>query len=237
MRTSFLLVVVFVGALLHAAAVGAQQDRTRPPASVGVAVPAFAVDAVPQAVGPRWQHRLLTAVGGAALGAGVGFFASQVARGDWDDGPGQPQINRTRWAAIGGSLGLAVGYSFPLTGRGSPGGAGGIPSHLIITAEEMREIVAVDAYEAVEVLRPQWLVVRPRNVWGRLPETELPVGGSLTESLPVYLDDFRLGGIAELRGLSTQRIESIRFISAAVATARWGIGNDFGAIQVVTRGF
>ncbi|MEJ2205585.1 MAG: hypothetical protein P8170_15915 [Gemmatimonadota bacterium] len=236
MRFLSFVFALLLGALIQAGPAGAQQERAPLPVPVGVSAPAFSMDAIPQ-IGPTWRHRLLTAMGGAALGAGIGFFASQLARGDWDDGPGQPQIDRTSWAAVGGSVGLAAGFSFPLVGRGPPVEGRTIPPHLIITAEEMREIVAVDAYEAVEVLRPQWLVVRPRNVWSRLPDTELPVGGSISESLPVYLDDFRLGGIEELRGLSTQRIESIRFISAAMATAQWGIENDFGAIQVVTRGF
>jgi hypothetical protein len=227
MRASFLVLVAFVTALLHPAPVGAQQDQTRPPASVGAAVPAFSLGSVPQAAGPTWRHRLLTAVGGAALGAGVGFFASQIARGDWDDGPGQPQINRASWAAVGGSLGLAAGLSFPLVGRGPPEMGGSIPPHLIITAEEMEEIVAMDAYEAVEILRPQWLVLRPASV----------IGEPAQQTLPVYLDDFRLGDADDLRGLSVQRIESIRLVSAAIATARWGVGNSRGAIQVVTRGF
>lgn len=227
MRTSFLVLVVFVGALLHAAPVGAQQNRTLPPVSVGTAVPAFQVDLAPQAPGPHWHHRVLSAVGGAALGAGIGFFASQVARGDWDDGPGQPQINRTSWAAVGGSVGFAVGLSFPVVGRGLPEVGASVPPHLIITADEMEEIVAMDAYEAVEVLRPQWLVLRPSSVIGEPPQ----------QTLPVYLDDFRLGDVDDLRGLSVQRIQSIRLISATIATARWGVGNSRGAIQVVTRGF
>ena len=42
--------------------------------------------------GPRgasWHARLFSALGGAALGAGVGYFSSQVFRGDWDEEPGR----------------------------------------------------------------------------------------------------------------------------------------------------
>ena len=79
----------------------------------------------------------------------------------------------------------------------------------------------------MEVLRPRWLVLRPSSVIGEPPQ----------QTLPVYLDDFRLGDVDDLRGLSVQRIQSIRLISATIATARWGVGNSRGAIQVVTRGF
>jgi hypothetical protein len=119
-----------------------------------------------------------------------------------------------------------VGFSFPLTGRGPAPSVRPTPSHLVITAEEIREVVAMDAYEAVEVLRPQWLVLRPANI----------IGEPAQQALPVYLDDFRLGDTDDLRGLSVHRIESIRFIGAASATARWGVGNSRGVIQVVTRG-
>lgn len=177
---------------------------------------------------PMWPNRVLTALAGGMLGAGLGFFASQVVRGDWDDGPGQPSINRRLWAAVGGGAGLAVGMSFPLRS----------PAHLrppvhvlpprgsVITAEEIREVLAMDAYEAVRLLRPQWLVPRPPNIFGQHP----------SEVMAVYLDDFHLGGVEELKGLNALDIELIRFVRTAEATTRWGPGNPYGAIQVVTRG-
>jgi hypothetical protein len=235
MRASILSSVLLFCALLPAVPADAQVTRTPDLRPIGVSVPAFQLGDVPTA--PTWQHRVLTAVGSAALGAGIGYFASQLSRGDWDDGPGQPQVNRPAWAAVGGSIGLAVGYSFPVFGRGTAPGVRSIPAHQIITAEEIEEVVAVDAYEAVDLLRPQWLVRRPGRVLGNsLPQTRTPVGGTLTEGFPVYLDDFRLGGVDQLRGLGVHRIESIQFVPAAVATTRWGVGNSYGAIQVVTKG-
>ena len=176
---------------------------------------------------PRWHHRVLTAVAGAALGAGIGYFGSQLSRGDWDDGPGQPQVNRPAWAMVGGSVGFAAGYSFPVFGKAPPPGREfPTSSRMVITAQEIEDAVAVDAYDAVRVLRPEWLIPRNTDILGRFPQA----------TLPVYLDDFRLGDADDLRGLAADRIESIRFISAAAAIARWGVGNNYGVIQVVTRG-
>jgi len=176
---------------------------------------------------PMWPNRILTALAGGVIGAGLGFFASQVVRGDWDEGPDQSSIHRPLWAAAAGAAGFAAGMSFPLSWRAhspSPGPALA-PHGAVITAEEIHDVYAMDAYEAVRLLRPQWLVPRPPNIIGQNP----------SEVLAVYLDDSRLGGIEQLRGLNTFDIGSIRFVGTAEATTRWGVGNPYGAIQVVTR--
>jgi hypothetical protein len=48
--------------------------------------PTIDPDALPT---PTWKSRLLTGVAGGALGYGVGFLASLVARGDWNAGEGK----------------------------------------------------------------------------------------------------------------------------------------------------
>jgi len=239
MRASALLSALLLGSLTLATSVEAQRARPQPVPVGGFVVPELQLEATAQEA-PSLERRVLTALASTALGAGIGFFASQLARGDWDDGPGQPQINRTGWAAIGGSVGFAVGLSFPIGGggdpmRGSLMGEGPLPSHLVITAEQMEELVAQDAYEAVSILRPEWLVLRPARALAAGLPGDHPAGGTLTESRPVYLDDFRLGDVDDLRGLSVQQIAAIRLVSASVATARWGPGNSNGVIQVLTR--
>ncbi|MCH7565396.1 MAG: hypothetical protein IH968_16405 [Gemmatimonadetes bacterium] len=180
-------------------------------------------------VAPGRLDRILTSLASTAVGAGLGFFASQVVRGDWSDGPGQPQMNRTAWAAVGGALGLAVGFTYPLGGR-----ARAHPptfpvltrfDRSVVTLREIQDAVALNAYQAVRRLRPEWLVPRPPNTFRR--------GARAT--VTVYLDDFRLGGPETLRGLNAEMIGSIRFVSAGTATARWGPGNSLGVIQVVMR--
>ncbi len=108
------------------------------------------------------RARLLTGTGAAVLGAGLGFFASQVARGDWEDGPGGHPIDRPLWAAIGGGVGFAVGFRFPLARMGV--GAerrDALPTgRSRLGAKEILDAKVVNAYEAVRLLRPEWFVLR-----------------------------------------------------------------------------
>jgi hypothetical protein len=162
------------------------------------------------------------------LGAGVGYFASQLARGDWSEGPGQREMNRSLWAAVGGSVGLTLGFSFPILGRGASSMPVAAPTHRrsILTGEEIREQVVPNVYEAVRLLRPEWLVeAAGPDVIGR-PETGRKVA---------YLDDARLGELDQLRDIHPGSVERVQFVPAAAATARWGVGHNYGVIQVVTR--
>ena len=173
------------------------------------------------------HHRVFSALGSAALGAGIGFFASQLIRSDWQDGPGQRQLNRPLWAVVGGSLGFTLGFSFPLSpgigsvARAAPPLSGG---RVAITHEELARATVSDAYELVLLLRPHWLIERPSDT----------IRGTSGGTIRVYLDDFLLGGANQLRQINAQTIETIRFVSASVATTRWGVGHSYGAIQVVT---
>lgn len=176
---------------------------------------------------PTWKHRLLTGLGSAALGAGVAFFASQINQSDWEEVPGLREANRDLWAALGGGMGFAVGFSFPLSG--------GAPDRGLMTRPEGRSVISFyeisqasvdNAYDIVRLLRPEWLNTRPND---ELYETRY-------ESTTVYLDDFRYGDIASLQTVHVSTIESIRFVSAAMATARWGPGNAMGVIQIITIG-
>lgn len=175
---------------------------------------------------PTWRHRVLTALGGAVLGAGIGFFASQVARGDWDEGPRQGTINRPAWAAVGGSLGFAAGFSFPLTEFGVPGGGSGrSPSgRQVILAEEIHEAVITNALEAVRTLRPEWLVQRGQESFN----------DPTSDAIRFYMDGVPIGAIESLRSVSADMIVEIRFFDATRATARFGTGHTHGAIEVIT---
>jgi hypothetical protein len=95
----------------------------------------------------------------------------------------------------------------------------------VITAEQIAETSATDAYEAVQRLRPEFLRGRgPTSV--RDPNPTLPV---------VFLDNTRLGGLQQLRNIPVQIIETIEYLSASDATTRWGTGYTGGAIEVRTR--
>ena len=179
----------------------------------------------PGTTAPTWKDRLLTGLGAAALGAGAGYFASQIHESDWAEIPGRREANRHLWAALGGGAGFAVGFSFPLGGR-SPARdplrtiTGG---RSVITPEEVREASVDNAFDVVRLLRPEWLNTRPPERFG---ETE-------AKGSTVYLDDFRYGDIDTLHSIHVSTISSIRFVPAPEATARWGPGNVMGVIQVI----
>lgn len=179
---------------------------------------------------PGWRNRVLTALGGALIGMGVGYFASQVALSDWSEGPGKHEIRRPLWAVVGGGLGFALGFSFPLSGEGGTPGIGTLGGvgndRSFITADQIREISATDALEAVQALRPEWLIQRGQEDFYD-PEAD---------NIRVYLDEIDIGGIQALTGVSSLTIASIRFIDAAHATARWGTGHTQGVIQVIQLG-
>ncbi len=187
--------------------------------------------------GPSWTSRFWNALGGAALGAGVGYFASQLASGDWDDG----EINQHRqdWAVVGGSIGLATGFSFPFFGRGASFRPTISSSpRTLITAQEVRDAAANTAYEVVRLLRPNWLNTGSRGMIADITcRASDPVCEPIqVDEMKVYLDGHRLGGGSTLMEINAKNIESIRFFNPAQAVARWGAGNGQGAILVNTIG-
>lgn len=171
-----------------------------------------------------WHGRILTALSGAALGAGVGFFASQVVRGDWDE----RGVDRPAWAAVGGSLGFAIGFSFPVAGRAQrPDVSRTLPrGRFVIGADELERTGVKTAAEAVQLLRPEWLRERGTHILGEGPN----------ETIQVYLDDVRLGGLRFLSDVGASTIRSIHLFDAAAATLRWGAGHSHGVILIIAEG-
>jgi hypothetical protein len=230
MRVPPVLAVLAALAPLTAGDVAAQAAAQRGPSPA-----AFLAPNLPAAFLTRpdatsalsWKHRLLTGLGSAALGAGMAFFASQINQSDWEEIPGQREVNRNLWAALGGGMGFAVGFSFPLTGSAPDRGMITRPEgRSVISFYEISQASVDNAYDIVRLLRPEWLNTRPPD---ELYETRF-------ESTTVYLDDFRYGDITSLHTVHVSTIEEIRFVSAAMATARWGPGNTMGVIQIITIG-
>lgn len=93
----------------------------------------------------------------------------------------------------------------------------------LITAEEIRETNAADAYDAVSRLRANWL--RKRGV------SSINREGTIL----VYQDGMRYGGIGSLRQINAGMIESISFLDGMQATQRFGVDHGNGAILVATR--
>lgn len=193
---------------------------------------------------PTVLSRVGWGIGGAILGAGLGFFASQLAQGDWQDGR---QIDRSLWSVVGGSVGLTLGAGFPLSGGGRGSGTAGLPSgrdHL--GAREMEGLGFDTALQAVTNLRPEWLWIRgDRSLTpGIDPVNVSGLGGSVTVTgstplvseagtIQIYVNYVRLGGTEQLSTVDVRSIQDLYFFDTAAATLRFGGSHPHGAILVI----
>ncbi len=197
---------------------------------------------------PSTFSRIATGIGGGLMGAGLGFFASQIVRGDWQDtGEGQA-INRSLWTAIGASVGLTFGFRFPISGGRGALSSGGLPTgreHLGLQDLEGRGLD--NAHEAISLMRPEWLLIRgnrslaasvdPIVVTGTGGETQATGSTPLiseASTIQVYIDDVSIGGVDALRTINVMLIRDMYLLSAAQATTRWGGHNPHGGILIIT---
>lgn len=164
----------------------------------------------------------------------MGFFASQVVRSDWQNEPGRREM-RTRYSVIGAGVGLLAGFVIghhssvkPAPGLLTPGPAPG-PGDAPITAEQIRASSARSIRELLREVRPRWLRSRGLDVIHESNEVARPRG------VQVYLNNGLLGGLDTLDEVSIDTVTEIRFLDAAAATLRWGVGNEDGAILLSTR--
>ncbi len=111
------------------------------------------------------------------------------------------------------------------SGAGQPGRMA-TPRHdaNIISAEELAGVNASNLYDAVRLLRTEWL---RRSA----PTTLLP---GAEYAVAVYLDRVRFGDLESLRQLPVSAAVRVRYYSASEAQSEFGVSNLQGAIQVVT---
>ncbi len=120
------------------------------------------------------------------------------------------------------TLGAVIWLTACATTAGTSAARGGDRSFL--TAEELRaESPGRSLHDVLRQRRPQWLAKRG------------PVSLRGSSDIVVYSDGVAVGGPAVLQTISTQTVESVRFLSAAEATTRFGTGHAHGAILVQTR--
>jgi len=129
-----------------------------------------------------------------------------------------------RFAAVA-LLAMAVGCA-------SSGVAKSGKNQNVITAEEVAQTSATNAYELIQHLRPNYL--RTRGAVHGSPSAD---GTNHLEAVDivVYLNETKFGGTEQLRQITLSDIREIRYYSASEATTKWGTGNSAGAIQVLTR--
>ncbi len=112
---------------------------------------------------------------------------------------------------------VAVGAPPPTAGT-----ARGRADQQFLTRQEIRASEYTSMYDVIFALRANWFRQRGAD--------------SFTSNavLQVYLDNQRLGGIAELRAMAPMNILSARFFDPVAAAARWGADHRAGAIYVLT---
>jgi len=92
-----------------------------------------------------------------------------------------------------------------------------------LTREDIQSSGAIDAFVAVQTLRPHWLMKRGTTTLNQ------------SEFIKIYLDGNLMGGPEHLRQISTHSIASIRYMDALDATQRYGLDHGQGAVLVYTK--
>lgn len=113
-------------------------------------------------------------------------------------------------------LGAVVGLAACASGGGG-GSDGPRRDANLITSQELAEYTTLTAHDVIRRLRPRWLRAR---------------GGGAPQ---LIMDGARLGNLDSLSTISVADVESLRFLSAADATMRFGTNFPNGAIEVVSR--
>ena len=99
------------------------------------------------------------------------------------------------------------------------------PERNLITAEEIAGVTVSNLFDAVRLLRPQWLSTTN-------PSTFL-IGSE--GNIVVYMDRIRFGEPEQLRAFPPSIAVVIRFLDPSEANAEFGVGHLKGAIVVNTR--
>jgi hypothetical protein len=95
-----------------------------------------------------------------------------------------------------------------------------------ITETEIDSVHALNAYDAVRRLRPQFLSYRGAVSLDPRQPPALP---------NVYMDNVLYGDVSTLRNISAATIESITFYNSSEAQYTFGRGNAAGVISIVTK--
>jgi hypothetical protein len=93
----------------------------------------------------------------------------------------------------------------------------------MLTSAEIQKTGTMDAYAAVQALRPQWLTKRGTTSFRN------------AEIIKVYLDGNLMGGPEQLRQITTSSVETIRYMDGLEATQRYGLDHGQGAVLVFTK--
>jgi hypothetical protein len=182
--------------------------------------------------------RMLT---GAVVGGWLGYFASQVAVSDWEQGPDAGlETNRGVWAAGGLVVGAVAGRLLTPGTRMPDDMPDMTRGRSLLTYDEIVRAGAANAYDLIRVARPEWLVPRGVQSWRETARGSAGFGQPTIvipgdDLILVYLDNARIGGTQHLEGIALGNVAQIEFIDPAAASFRWGGGHGHGVILVTTQ--
>jgi hypothetical protein len=177
-------------------------------------------------------------VGGAVVGAWLGYFMSQVVKSDWEGmRAGERAGHRRRFAFSGAAVGAVAGYLVRPRPR-APGVRGPRPTYFYvppsmrhyITRAELQRAPVVNALEAIQMLRPEWLEAAHTGTHAMTQRAPAAVADS---GIAVYVVDTRVGGPEALAEISIPELEELRLYQPDEAQPRWGSAHPRGAIEVV----
>jgi len=114
------------------------------------------------------------------------------------------------------ALALAFGVSACASGGGGGGSRPAGATNNRIVKAELEPLSALDAYQAIQRLRPQWLQSR---------SGEPPV---------LYVDGARRSNLGDLQTMRSMNVEQMEYMSATDASNRYGTGHNGGAILVTS---
>ena len=95
----------------------------------------------------------------------------------------------------------------------------------VLKAEEFEGSTAIDLMALVQEFRPTWL--HSRGVTS--------IHDQSAGQLRVYLNGVSAGDVNQLREIRVSDVKELRFLPAAQAHARYGVGHEGGVIEVITR--
>ncbi len=108
----------------------------------------------------------------------------------------------------------------PITAEPSPAS-----NSNVLKAEEFEESTAIDLMALVQEFRPTWL--HSRGVTS--------IRDQSAGQLRVYLNGVSAGDVNQLREIRVSDVKELRFLPAAQAHARYGVGHEGGVIEVLTK--
>ena len=101
----------------------------------------------------------------------------------------------------------------------------------VITVDQIVRSKATNAYDLIASVRPQMFTAHGApTTRGQQPSTP----GRQALPVLVYIDNVKVGAVAELKAIGTLDLREIRYLSPRVATDRWGENHAGGVIYVTT---